>query len=116
MVDSPSVLICAASERLHDSLSVLLQAHEPHLNVLPVQDCASAGQLLAQEPPALLVLDADLPGAWQVMAQIRVHPRCLLLAHTSEQVRRARDSGIRYVLNDGFSTEAFLNVLREILA
>ncbi len=68
----------------------------------------AARQMLTEHSPALVLLDADLPGdeAWTVLPQIKAQwpqTRCIVLANNGQQSQMAHVHGADAVLAKGFT-------------
>ena len=118
MSESTTVLIIASPGRLRDGLRVLLRASAAIAQIVQADDLPSGLQQIAQSPPDLVLLDADLPDGqtWEAVRQIRQQwPECgcVVLAHTTHQERLARLNGATAILPDGFSTEALFTIIAQ---
>ena len=102
------VLIVSEAGRLCDSLRVLLKSCYPLAAIEETETFPSALQRLADDPGALVLVDAALPGeqAWQALDWFRA--RCVILAHSLAQQKQAREAGANAILLDGFTAESFL--------
>ncbi len=116
-----SALIIGPPERLRDSLRVLLRATTTIAGIEQADDGPSGLGKIACAPPALVVLDANLPNdeAWSVLSQLKSQwPQitCLVLAHHLDHERLARALGADTILPADFSTEAFLDTVHEFIS
>ena len=91
--DAAMALIIAPPGRMRDSWYVLLRATRRLTTVLHADDGPGGLEIVAQHPIAWVLLDADLADdAWRTLAQLQAHwpgVRCLMLIHTTAQMRRA---------------------------
>jgi DNA-binding NarL/FixJ family response regulator len=103
----PSVLIVAPPGRLRDALQVMVRA-VPQIGHTVQANDALAVLRAAEHSPALVLLDADLPGdeAWTVLPQIKARwpqTRCIVLANNGQQRQMANAHGADAVLSRGFT-------------
>ena len=103
----PSVLIVAPPGRLRDALRVMVRA-VPQIGHTVQANDALAVLSAAEHSPALILLDADLPGdeAWTVLPQIKARwpqTRCIVLANNGQQRQMANAHGADAVLARGFT-------------
>jgi DNA-binding NarL/FixJ family response regulator len=95
-------LIFTPGRRLSDSLQVLLKSNNS-LTVIELTDhLDTALQILADNPPTLVLMDAAMPdgAAWQALEYIQQHcpqHRCLVLAQTSSESEYARQMGANVI-------------------
>jgi DNA-binding NarL/FixJ family response regulator len=120
MEDHTPALIVAAPGRLRDSLRVLLRACESITVVGLANDGGDALLQVAQDPPALVLLDANLIATRDGETLRRIkgrwpRVRCLVLAHGVEQERLARAAGADAVLQAGFRAEVLFETIRSLL-
>ena len=107
-----SILIVARKRR-QDILQMILRT-VPQLKIIdPVNDNLSALTTMAAYRPALVLLDANLPGSkpWNILKQIKQdwpQTPCLVLADTIEQQQTAQAAGADIVLG----TEISISKLR----
>ena len=102
-----SVLIVAPPGRLRDALQVMVRA-VPQIGHTVQANDALAVLRAAERSPALVLLDADLPGneAWTVLPQIKARwpqTRCIVLANNGQQRQMANAHGADAVLARGFT-------------
>ena len=115
----PSILIASQSGRMRDSLRLLL-ATAPGVEVIGcADDSASALAQVAGLCPALLLLDANLPGenVLSVLKRIRddgCRPRCLVLVDTQRQQGDALAAGADAALIKGYATAKLFEVITEL--
>jgi DNA-binding NarL/FixJ family response regulator len=120
MSNRVSVLMIAPPGRLSDGLRVLLRASDDIVLAGQAGDTASGLCMLAECLPALVLLDASLPGeqALHVLQHVQghwPHVHCLVLAHTLEQERLARQAGADAVLQPGFSAETLFHTIEQVM-
>lgn len=115
-----SALIIAPPGRLRDSLRVLLRATGRVARVEQASDARSSLQSIAERPPGLVLLDADLgeDDARGILPQLKGEwPQlpCLVLVHSLDQEHLARAAGADAVLQAGFATETFFSTIDRLL-
>ena len=115
----PSVLIVAPPGRLRDGLRVLLRA-VPQIGHTVQADDALAVLRAVEHSPALVLLDADLPGeeAWTVLRQIKAQwpqTRCIVLVNNGQQSQIAHVHGADTVLAKGFTVTTLTAIVANLL-
>jgi DNA-binding NarL/FixJ family response regulator len=115
-----SVLIAARPCRMRDSLRLLLKTMPGIEIVGHADDSASALRMVAEHHPALVLLDTNLPGEGvaTVLQQIKASgspSRCLVLAGSSRQQRKAREAGADAALLGGFSATELFEAIEGLL-
>ena len=96
------ILIISEAGRLRDSLRVLLKSCYPDLPIEAAENSLAALQRLAENPQALVLLDAALPGE-QFRQALEWFDLCLVLAHSFAQQKQAQNVGANVVLLDRFT-------------
>ncbi|MBL7184622.1 MAG: response regulator [Anaerolineae bacterium] len=121
MMDNRALgLIVARPGRIRDAWRALLRA-SCHIDIVDqADDGPSALRTMAELPPALVLLDADLPGdeAHTVLRQIKArwpHIRCILLISNGEHRQLADANGVDAVLVKGFSMVALSETIAKLL-
>jgi DNA-binding response OmpR family regulator len=114
-------LIVATPGRMRDSLSWLLASGLDRVAIRTADDGRAARRLVAEQCPALVLLDTNLPGedAWALLELICANghqSRCLVLADSMQQQRQARNVGADASLLKGFSTVELYAVVERLLA
>jgi len=114
----PSVLIVAPPGRLRDALQVLVRA-VPQIGHTVQANDALAVLSAAELSPALVLLDADLPGneAWTVLRQIKAQwpqTRCIVLANNGQQSQIANVHGADAVLAKGFTVTTLTAIVAKL--
>lgn len=113
-------LIVARPGRLRESLSVLLAATSQIGRVDNVDDGPAALRMFAESPPALVLLDTNMPndGVQTVLRQIKAgwpQTLCLVLADNDQERRAAQAAGADGVLLKGFSAARLLATVERLL-
>ena len=108
------ILIISPSSRLRSSLRVLLKSISPETQIEEFTDPDLAGQYMLDDPSCLVLLDADLPQTTSFAVPIENRRHYVMLAHSVEQLTRAKQAGFKALLLDGFSPEMlFTQINRE---
>jgi DNA-binding NarL/FixJ family response regulator len=115
-----SVVIVAPPSRLRDGLQALIKAVPQVGSRVQTEDSLSLQQASANDQPSLVVLDAGLPdeGAWTALRDIRAcwpRTRCIVLADSDQQRRKAAARGADAVLVRGFTGTMLVETIAEIL-
>ncbi len=100
------ILIISESGRLRDSLRVILQSCFPKASLEETGTMTKVQQFLSGSPGALVLLDSALPEAQTFHGLEPFGRRCVVLAHSYEQQKKAQGIGNNAVLLDGFTTES----------
>lgn len=121
MENDTVAMIIAPPGRLRGGLRAVLQAVGRFAIVAEADDVAQAPRLLAEQTPALVVLDARSAGGqagWALRQLKLTLPRtpCVVIAHTFDQVRVARAAGADATLSAGFSAEELTQTIRTLAA
>ncbi|CAG0993293.1 hypothetical protein PLCT2_02596 [Planctomycetaceae bacterium] len=111
-----TALIIAPPGRLRESLRVLVRAVNWIAQIELADDGPAGLRLIADYSPALVLLDTLLPEeqVWETLRQIklkRATVRCVVLAQTRAQEQQAQVAGADGVLLNGFSSEAFFDLM-----
>lgn len=120
MEENLSVLIVTRSGRLQKALHALLSAVPQVVSIAQTDDVASALQLGAEHPPALVLLNGDLwrdrapIGLTEIRAQLP-DARFLVLADTIAQQRAAENAGADVVLLKGTPASELLATIEAYL-
>jgi DNA-binding NarL/FixJ family response regulator len=115
-----SALIIGPPGRWRSSLSVLLQATPEIEAVHQADDPAAALPWIAENRPALILLDGGLPGeacplALQQIKRTWPQVRVVILVHDSAQAQRAANAEADAVLQVGFSGETLYATVGRLL-
>ena len=116
-----SVMIVAPPNRLRDGLQALIKAVPQVGSRVQAQDSLSLQQVGANHQPSLVVLDAGLPddGAWTALRDIQAcwpRTRCIVLADSDQQRRKASARGADAVLVRGFTGTMLSETIAEMLS
>jgi len=119
MSGSIRILIVAPSDRISDSLRVLLRARRNLVIVGQATDSATGLRMIAERPPDLVLLSTGLPEAevlTMLQELLRNWPlvRCCVLAQNAAQERQACQMGAYAVLQTGFAAEELYQVVEKI--
>lgn len=119
MSESIRILIVAPSDRISDSLRVLLRARRNLVIVGQAADSTAGLRMIAERSPELVLLSTDLPEVEVlIMLQqlLRHWPlvRCCVLAQNAAEERQARQMGAYAVLQTGFAAEDLYQVVEKI--
>ena len=88
-------------------------------------DAPSALEDMAEDPPALIILDIGLPGmdGWELLRRMRLDPQCarlpvlVLTAHAQEEYRLEADRrGVDGFMTKPFEPEALRAAVSRLLA
>jgi len=123
MKNNVLALIVARSGRIRDGLQALLTGAHQIGSVRQASDGPSALKMIAEQHPALVILDTGLPGdevqavLRQIMAQDLRH-RCLVLAlaDNTEQRKAASAAGADAVLFKGASATQLFATIEKLLS
>jgi DNA-binding NarL/FixJ family response regulator len=113
-------LIVSPEGPLRDGLLALLTAL-PRVEIVGVaEDSASALSLIQEHCPALVVLDADLPGdqVWTALRTIKgrwPRIRCVVLASTVERQHAAELAGADSTPLKGYPAEKLYAMIEKLL-
>ncbi len=115
-----SVMIVAPPNRLRDGLQALIKALPQVGSRVQAQDSLSPQQVSTNHQPALVVLDAGLPddGAWTALRDIKARwprTRCIVLADSDQQRRKAAARGADAVLVRGFTGTTLMETISKML-
>jgi len=108
-----AIVILSSASRLRDSLRVLLKSTRPLIPIEAAEGLEAALPRLRGTAPALVLIDAALPGgaAWAALEQIRqIYPqhRCVILAQTAADQAQGRAAGVPVVGLDGLTAVGLL--------
>ena len=118
--DGAKSVLIVARKRRQDILQMVLRT-VPQLKIIdPANDNLSALTTMAAYRPALVLLDANLPGhkPWNILKQIKLdwpQTPCLVLADTIEQQQTAQAAGADIVLGMEISISKLRLTIEELL-
>ncbi|MGC9522732.1 MAG: response regulator [Anaerolineae bacterium] len=120
MVQRISALVVTSSRPLRDSLTTLLSSISSISHVYQASDGVSGLYSVEVQRPALVVLDASLPGgdAWRLLRQIRTRwpmTSCVVLADTVPTRRRAEAAGASCALLKGYPAAKLAVMLEQMV-
>lgn len=120
MKNQVSVLIISGSGQLRASLQVLLAAIPQVEIVKQADNVPPASAMGAQYPPALVLLDCDLPHAGPVatLGQIKAEwprTRFVVLVDDEQEQQAAKAAGADVVLMKGVLASRFLATVEDLL-
>ena len=116
-----SALIVASPGRMRDGLKALLRNVPRIKTIFQANDSASSLQILAQQHPALVLLDSkiihtDIRMTLKRIKAVSPQTRCIVLADTFEHQWMARVAGADSVLLAGYSAEMLFATVEGILS
>jgi DNA-binding NarL/FixJ family response regulator len=120
MKNGRSALIAARPGPLRDGLALFLLTIPQIETVHQVSEAAPLLKTVSECQPALVLLDAGLPG--QVPAAIEQikagwpQVRCLVLADTEDEIQKAQDAGADVAVLNGYPAVKFLEAIEGLLA
>lgn len=114
-------LIVARPSRLRDGLETLIAAAQQIDVVTVVDGGPPLSQVIADTQPALVILDTAIFGgecqfAVSTVKAVHADTKCIVLADSLNQLRRARKTSADAVLLKGFSGTRLYRVAEELLA
>lgn len=115
-----SALIVATPGRLRDGWQALLMATHRIKIVGQTDNAASTLEMIAEQQPALVLLDAGLLGndVRRVLTEIRAESpltRCIVLADNIQQQHAAKVAGADRTLLKGFSASTLVTTIESLL-
>jgi DNA-binding response OmpR family regulator len=113
-------LIVALPSRMRDSLALLLASVLDRIAVRLADDCCAANRIMVEQRPALVLLDTNLPGedVWSLLESMGANgsrSRCLVLADSVRQQKRARSAGADAALLKGYPAVELYAVVENLL-
>ena len=121
MMQRSSALIAAKPGWLQDGLQAIVRAVPQIEGVDRADDGPSALRMIAEHPPALILLDVDLSGdgIQAVLRQIKTgwpQIQCIVLVNNSQQGQIISADGADAVLVKGFSVTALTETVAKLLS
>ena len=118
MIDRKSILIVTKQSRTLDGLRALLRTLPGVDTIDQVEEGTVALEMISRNRPDLLLV-ANVPHeeAWVILDRLGddSSPRCLVLADTPTQKRRAEELGADDVLLSGFSAAELFESIDRLL-
>lgn len=110
------ILIVARPTRVRDGLEVLLRTRSEIEVIDCIDDPSSALRMVIERPPALMILNTNLPNnqVWTVLKQVKAEwpqIRCLVLTDDARQKQTAEVAGADAVLLNGFKMAELFAVI-----
>lgn len=120
MQRNPSALIVAPPSRWREGLEAIVRAIPQIEGVDWADDGPSALRMIAEHPPGLVLLDADLPGdeARTVLRQVKAgwpQTRCIVLVNNGQQRQVVNTDGADAVLVKGFLATKLAETIAKLL-
>jgi DNA-binding NarL/FixJ family response regulator len=115
-----AALIVAPPGRLRDGLEAMVRAVPQIERTLRADDGPSTLRMIAECPPALVLLDRVVPGerTWALLGRIKARwpqTACIVLVHTRQQRQTASEQGADAVLLEGFTLTTLAEITAKLL-